>query len=64
MICKIQFTTLVINFLLLFSSMLIGALIIISNYYGTKCLKNLLQLEKRNDMLKVIGDIMAHCYDM
>ena len=45
--------------------MTIGVLmIIISNYYGIKCIINLLQLEPRNDMFKAISDIMAHCYDM
>ena len=37
---------------------------ITSNHYGIKCLSNRLQLEQRNDMFKVICDIMAHCYDM
>ena len=35
---------------------------IISNHYGTKCLSNLLQLERCSDMFKVISDIMALWY--
>ena len=35
-----------------------------SNHYGIKCVSNLVQLEPYNDMLKVISNIMAHCYDM
>ena len=37
---------------------------IMSNHYGRKFVSNLVQLEPCNDMLKVISDIMAHCYDM
>ena len=37
---------------------------IISNYYGIKCVSNLVQLEPCNDMFTVISDIMGHCYDV
>ena len=37
---------------------------IMSNHYGRKCINNLSQLEKCNVMLKVISDIVAHCYDL
>ena len=40
---------------------MIGALMIIISNDGIKFLRNLLQLEQRNDMLKVICDMMAHC---
>ena len=44
---------------------MIGALIIIiSNDYGIKCLRNVLQLEPFNDMFKVFSDIMLYCYVM
>ena len=39
-------------------------IIIVSKHYGIKYLSNLLQLEPRNHMCKVISDIIAHCYDM
>ena len=37
---------------------------IICNHYGRKYLSNLLQLEPRIDMFKVISDILAHWYEM
>ena len=37
---------------------------IISNHYGTTCGSKLVHLEPCNDTLKVISDIMAHCYNM
>ena len=65
MICKTQLTTLVVALIFFNANKMIGALmIIISNHYGIKCLSNLLQLEPRNDMFKVISEVMAHCYDM
>ena len=68
MICKIQLTTLVINFLHIFSltakKMICALMIIISLHYGIKCLSKLLQLEPCNKMFKVIFDIIAQCYDM
>ena len=39
-------------------------MIIISYYYGIKCLSNLLQLHPCYVMFKVISDIIAHWYDM
>ena len=39
-------------------------LIIISNYYVTKCLCYQLQLDTCNVMFKVISDMLAHRYDM
>ena len=39
-------------------------MIITSNHYGIKFLSNRLQFEPRNDMFKVISDIMELCYDM
>ena len=58
--------TVVIDFLHLISwqKMICSLMFITSNQYGIKCLSNLLQLEQRNDMFKVIFDIMAQCYDM
>ena len=44
--------------------MIYALMFIICNYYGIKCLSNLLELETCNDMFKVIYDIMAHWYDM
>ena len=35
-----------------------------SNYFGTKCLNIVLQLEPYNVMFKVISDIMPHWYDL
>ena len=35
---------------------------IINNHYGRKCFSNLLQLERCNDMFRVLSDIMAHWY--
>ena len=37
---------------------------IISNHYGIKCVSNLLQIEPCNEVVKVISDIMAHCYEL
>ena len=37
---------------------------IISNHYGIKCLRKILQLEQCNIMFKMISDIMAHWYEM
>ena len=42
-----------------------GALMfLISNYYGRKCLSDLLQLQPFNDLFKVISDLLANCYDV
>ena len=43
--------------------MICALMCIISNDYGIKCFSILLQLEPCNVMIKVISDIMAHCYD-
>ena len=49
-------TTVVMNCCTFYTKNMIGALmIIISNHNGIKCLSNLLQLEPRNDMFKVIS---------
>ena len=37
---------------------------IMSNHYGIKCVRNLLQIEPCDDIFEVIFVIMAHCYDM
>ena len=44
--------------------MISAFMLTISNDYGIKCFRNLLQLEPCNVMFKLISDMMTHWYDM
>ena len=64
-VCKNTITVVIyLLHLISWQKMICALMFITSNQYGIKCLSNLLQLEQRNDMFKVIFDIMAQCYDM